>query len=102
MLNNPWEISANLHCKINSICNIFILFYDSQNHKHRSSIYVVQTIGFTHYELLIKYHFEFFLFKNIYRSKPESIDVTVADFDGVLFHISNIKSDKTKVRVSLN
>lgn len=42
--------------------------------------------------------FEFFLLN--YRSKSESIDVTVADFDGVLFHISNIKSDKTKVRVS--
>lgn len=33
-------------------------------------------------------------------TKPESIDVTVADFDGVLFHISNLKGDKTKVRVS--
>lgn len=32
--------------------------------------------------------------------KPESIDVTIADFDGVLFHISNINGDKTKVRVS--
>lgn len=32
--------------------------------------------------------------------KPESIDVTVADFDGVLFHISNVNGDKTKVRVS--
>lgn len=35
-----------------------------------------------------------------YRQKPESIDVTVADFDGVLFHISNLNGDKTKVRVS--
>jgi hypothetical protein len=34
------------------------------------------------------------------RNKPESIDVTVADFDGVLFHISNLKGDKTKIRVS--
>lgn len=33
--------------------------------------------------------------------KPESIDVTVADFDGVLFHISNVNGDKTKVRVSI-
>lgn len=31
--------------------------------------------------------------------KPESIDVKVADFDGVLFHISNVNGDKTKVRV---
>lgn len=35
------------------------------------------------------------------RQKPESIDVTVADFDGVLFHISNLNGDKTKVRVSI-
>ncbi|XP_070504290.1 actin-related protein 2/3 complex subunit 2 [Chironomus tepperi] len=34
--------------------------------------------------------------------KPESIDVTVADFDGVLFHISNIKGDKTKIRTSIS
>lgn len=36
-----------------------------------------------------------------FSQKPESIDVTVADFDGVLFHISNINGDKTKVRVSI-
>lgn len=36
----------------------------------------------------------------IFSNKPESIDVTVADFDGVLFHISNLKGDKTKIRVS--
>lgn len=35
-------------------------------------------------------------------NKAESIDVTVADFDGVLFHISNINGDKTKVRVSID
>lgn len=35
-----------------------------------------------------------------YRHKPESIDVIMADFDGVLFHISNVAGDKTKVRVS--
>ncbi|KAF5291413.1 hypothetical protein FQR65_LT01724 [Abscondita terminalis] len=34
--------------------------------------------------------------------KNESIDVTVADFDGVLYHISNINSDKTKVRISIS
>lgn len=42
-------------------------------------------------------------FKNALNgSKPESIDCTVADFDGVLFHISNVKSDKTKVRTSIS
>jgi hypothetical protein len=39
------------------------------------------------------------LFSFNFSQKPESIDVTVADFDGVLFHISNIKGDKTKIRV---
>lgn len=28
--------------------------------------------------------------------------MTVADFDGVLFHISNLNGDKTKVRVSIS
>lgn len=28
--------------------------------------------------------------------------MTVADFDGVLYHISNLNSDKTKVRVSIS
>jgi actin related protein 2/3 complex subunit 2 len=42
-------------------------------------------------------------FKNaLAGQKPESIDVTVADFDGVLFHISNINGDKTKVRTSIS
>lgn len=36
----------------------------------------------------------------IFSLKPESIDVKVADFDGVLFHISNVNGVKTKVRVS--
>ncbi|CAG2211363.1 actin-related protein 2/3 complex subunit 2-like [Mytilus edulis] len=35
-------------------------------------------------------------------NKPESIDVTVADFDGVLFHISNPENDKTKIIVSIS
>jgi len=35
-------------------------------------------------------------------NKPESINVVVADFDGVLFHISNPESDKSKVRVSIS
>lgn len=33
--------------------------------------------------------------------KLESVDVTVADFDGVLFHISNYQNDKTKICVSI-
>lgn len=35
-------------------------------------------------------------------SKPESIDITAADFDGVLFHISNPDGDKGKLRVSIS
>jgi len=34
--------------------------------------------------------------------KPESVLVTVADFDGVLYRISNPKDDKTKVNVSIS
>lgn len=34
--------------------------------------------------------------------KPESIDVTVADFDGVLYHISNPDGDKGRIRVSIS
>jgi len=30
------------------------------------------------------------------------VDVTVADFDGVLYHISNINGDKAKIRVSIS
>lgn len=29
------------------------------------------------------------------------MDITIADFDGVLFHISNLSGDKTKIRVSM-
>ncbi|NP_001161279.1 actin related protein 2/3 complex, subunit 2, 34kDa [Nasonia vitripennis] len=32
--------------------------------------------------------------------KQESTDVMVADFDGVLFHISNLSGDKSKIRIS--
>jgi len=35
-------------------------------------------------------------------AKPESIDITVADFDGVLYHLSNPDGDKTKIRVSIS
>jgi actin related protein 2/3 complex subunit 2 len=34
--------------------------------------------------------------------KPESVLVTVADFDGCLFKISNPKDDKSKVNVSIS
>lgn len=34
--------------------------------------------------------------------KLESVDVKVADFDGVLFHISNVNGDKTKIRISIS
>jgi len=34
--------------------------------------------------------------------KPESVLVTVADFDGVLYRISNPKDEKTKVNVSIS
>lgn len=34
-------------------------------------------------------------------NKPDGIDVTIADFDGVLYHISNPGGDKAKVQVSI-
>ncbi|XP_015791423.1 actin-related protein 2/3 complex subunit 2 [Tetranychus urticae] len=34
-------------------------------------------------------------------TKLELVDVTFADFDGVIFHISNLKDDKYKIRVSI-
>jgi len=33
--------------------------------------------------------------------KPENVDVTVADFDGVLYHIGNPDGDRSKIRVSI-
>ncbi|KAH0621260.1 hypothetical protein JD844_022351 [Phrynosoma platyrhinos] len=36
------------------------------------------------------------------RNKPEAVEVTFADFDGVLYHISNPNGDKTKVMVSIS
>uniref|UniRef100_A0A669C0Z2 Actin related protein 2/3 complex, subunit 2 n=1 Tax=Oreochromis niloticus TaxID=8128 RepID=A0A669C0Z2_ORENI len=35
-------------------------------------------------------------------TKPEAVDVTFADFDGVLYHISNPNGDKTKVMISIS
>lgn len=43
-----------------------------------------------------------FLLNFCFRLKAESIDIKVADFDGVLFHISNLNGDKTKVRTSIS
>lgn len=42
------------------------------------------------------------MFLIYYRHKPESIDITIADFDGVLLHISNVGGDKTKIRTSIS
>jgi actin related protein 2/3 complex subunit 2 len=33
--------------------------------------------------------------------KPEKVDVTIADFDGATYHISNADGDKAKIRVSI-
>lgn len=35
-------------------------------------------------------------------TKLESVDTTVADFDGVLYHISSLSGDKAKIRVSIS
>ena len=32
----------------------------------------------------------------------DSVDVSIADFDGVLFHISNYNNEKTKIRISIS
>jgi actin related protein 2/3 complex subunit 2 len=34
-------------------------------------------------------------------NKPESVNVTAADFDGVLYHIANPNGDKAKIKVSV-
>jgi len=42
-------------------------------------------------------------FKNaLAGQKPESVSVTVADFDGVLYRIANPENDKTKINVSVS
>jgi actin related protein 2/3 complex subunit 2 len=42
-------------------------------------------------------------FKNVVaRNKPETVEVTFTDFDGVPYHISNPNGDKTKVMVSIS
>lgn len=37
---------------------------------------------------------------SLFRNKPESVDVTIADFASVLYHVANLNGDKTKIRVS--
>jgi len=39
---------------------------------------------------------------NNFRNKPDAVNVTVADFDGVLYHISNPDGDKSKLMVSIS
>jgi len=36
-----------------------------------------------------------------YRGKHDSTDIRFADFDGVLFHVSNHGGDKTKIKVMI-
>ena len=35
-------------------------------------------------------------------NKPENVDVTLSDFDQVLYHISNPEGDKTKLQISIS
>uniref|UniRef100_A0A0M3JFW2 Arp2/3 complex 34 kDa subunit n=1 Tax=Anisakis simplex TaxID=6269 RepID=A0A0M3JFW2_ANISI len=35
-----------------------------------------------------------------FRNKPDSVDVRFADFDGVVYHISNLDADRYKIMVS--
>lgn len=46
--------------------------------------------------------FVVFLFQHRKNNKADSVEVTVADFDGVIFHISNLNGDKTKIRISIS
>lgn len=38
----------------------------------------------------------------VYRNKPDAVNVTVADFDGVLYNISNPDNDRSKLIVSIS
>lgn len=97
-------------CLFHDLCirNIVYWWFVDINHK----IWIISKNGLfdiqqqTHYIFLLSNTF-FFVFiaiinNNNYRNKPDSIDITIADFDGVLFHISNVNNDKTKVRVSID
>lgn len=55
--------------------------------------------------ILIEFHnriVEETLKSRFYATKPESCDITVADFDGVLFHISTDSDNKAVIRVSIS
>jgi len=55
-------------------------------------------ILFHHLEI----HVVFFISYSIsfyFRNKPDTVDITVADFDGVVFHITNPNQDKNKITV---
>ncbi|XP_046550897.1 actin-related protein 2/3 complex subunit 2-like [Haliotis rubra] len=42
-------------------------------------------------------------FRNVLEGgKPDGVDITVADFDGVLYHISNPDGDKSKIMISIS
>ncbi|XP_046356171.1 actin-related protein 2/3 complex subunit 2-like [Haliotis rufescens] len=42
-------------------------------------------------------------FRNVLEGgKPDGVDITVADFDGVLYHISNPDGDKGKIMISIS
>ncbi|CAL1531748.1 unnamed protein product [Lymnaea stagnalis] len=44
-----------------------------------------------------------FKIKNILEGgKPDNVDITIADFDGVLFHMSNPEGNKNKIMVSIS
>lgn len=64
-------------------------------------VYVIRYGGVWGTWLISKKINENLLFNSLSRLKPESIDIRIADFDGVLYHISNVNGDKTKVRVSV-
>lgn len=49
-----------------------------------------------------KFQLNFLLLLFRKNNKADSIELTVADFDGVLYHISNLNGDKSKIRVSIS
>lgn len=44
----------------------------------------------------------FFLLKIQFRGKPGAVDSTFADFDGVIYHLSNPDGDKSKLLLSIS
>lgn len=37
-----------------------------------------------------------------FRNKPDTVNVTTADFDGALYHISNPDNDRSKIMISIS